>query len=158
MSEVDYETHPSWGMIGVNKVNGGSGKNFFGSDIQTNHFIEITIRQAEKGRKFNKDFYCGDTKITTVLLTPLQFAEMITLMNTGDGVPCTIDFTQKQGYIQFKSEQSKLELIIQERENSINEAFNKLLMSIIFCFVFIEFSKFVNSVSVFVLNVSKLVI
>lgn len=113
------------GMIGVSRVQQGSRK-LFGSDVETNDAILLTIKRAEKCRELNRTWVHGTEKITEVLLTPYQFAEMITLMNYGDGVPCTIKFTQNDGWIDFKPEEDKFKLILDERKESLNERFKEL--------------------------------
>lgn len=123
----DYKTDKSWGMVGLHRATTIGTEKFFGSDVKTNNVIILTIKQAEKSRSLNRDFVCGKETIAEVVLTPNQFAEMITLMNYGDGVPCTIRFTQKDGFIEFKPEDNKLDLILKEREQHINSSFNGLI-------------------------------
>ena len=48
-------------------------------------------------------------------------------MNYGDGVPCTIRFTQKDGFVEFKPEENKLDLILEERKKHIDSTFNGLV-------------------------------
>lgn len=129
MDNFEYKTDKSWGVVGLSRVHGVD-KKLFGSDVITNDAVVLRIKQAEKSRSLHKTWVCGKTDIVEVILTPNQFAEMITLMNVGDGVPCTIRFTQKDGFIDFKEEENKLDLIISEREKHIDNAFNGLEQSI----------------------------
>lgn len=125
----NFETDKSWGVVGLSRVH-GVGKKLFGSDVITNDAIILRIKQAEKSRSLHKTWVFGKSDIVEVILTPNQFAEMITLMNVGDGVPCTIRFTQKDGFIDLKEEENKLDLIISEREKHIDNAFDGLEQSI----------------------------
>lgn len=70
--------------------------------------------------------------IAEVEMSYSQFAEAITAMNVGDGVPCTIRFTEKDGYVKdrpFVSKQEQFEQefadhlsdIKQEASNTIDE-------------------------------------
>ncbi len=124
-NKEDFKTDKSWGMIGAYHVQ-GSANDFFQSDISTPNFIEIVIKTAQKQRGLNRDWVMGDKTICTVKLTPLQWAEMLTSMNTGDGVPCTIKYTETDGRIQFMPEDDKLEVIVQEQNEQVNKASNKL--------------------------------
>ncbi len=83
------EKHESYGMIGVNRQTGGN-DSLFGSSIKHNTQIAITIKRGEKNRHLNTDWYYGRETITEIVMSPTQFAEMITSLNAGDGVPCTL--------------------------------------------------------------------
>ena len=120
MKDKEYKTHRSWGMIGVSRCSGG-GKEFFQSDIPCGEFIQITIKTAEAKRKYNRDWVMGDKLLCQVKLTPMQWAEMLTLMNYGDGVPCTIQYTEKDGYVKFQKEEDKLELLIKETDEKVDK-------------------------------------
>ena len=125
--DFKYKTDKSWGMVGLKRATTTVSGKFFGSDVKTNNIIVLTIKQAEKARSLNRDFVSGRETIAEIILTPNQFAEMITLMNYGDGVPCTIRFTQKDGFVEFKPEENKLDLILEERKKHIDSTFNGLV-------------------------------
>lgn len=129
MKDEKYITHKSWGLIGFSRVH-GVGKKLFGSDVATDDAIIMTLKQAEKTRDLNRTWVHSKDEIAEVIMTPNQFAELITLMNVGEGVPCTIRFTQKDGFIDFKPEDDKIDLILEEREKHIDNAFNGLNESI----------------------------
>ncbi|CAE7860177.1 unnamed protein product [Symbiodinium microadriaticum] len=76
-------------MIGAYRTQGGDGK-LFGSSINHMHSIRISIKRAEKHRDLNEDRYYGKEQLVEVELSPSQFAQFITSMNIGDGVPCTL--------------------------------------------------------------------
>lgn len=120
MENKKYETHRSWGMIGVARCSGG-GNGFFQSDIHCGEYIQLTIKTAQKQRSLNKDWVMGDEILCQVKLTPMQWAEMLTLMNYGDGVPCTIQYTEKDGYVKFQQEEDKLELLLKETDEKVDK-------------------------------------
>lgn len=113
-----FEKDKSWGTIVFNRCYGGGGTELFGSDIKNNTYIELTIKHAQKCRSLGRDFTMGDDTVVQVKLSPLQFSELLTNMNVGDGVPCTIKYTQKDGFIEYKSEKRKIEIISAEREKA----------------------------------------
>lgn len=115
----EYETHESWGMIGASHCTCNSRK-FFQSDVPCHNLISITIKQAEKHRSLSRDWVMGKKTICEVYLTPMQWAEMLTNMNCGDGVPCTIRYTESNGLTDFKEEPSKLDLVLEETDNAID--------------------------------------
>lgn len=87
------ETHPSFGMISVTRVQGNPG-HLFGSSLDT-HYTSFRLR-IHQGKRYITDVgesrYGADLKnpIVEVQLSATQFTELITNMNVGDGVPCTI--------------------------------------------------------------------
>lgn len=115
------ETHESWGVVGFYR-NYGSERELFGSDVTNHNTIRLAIKQAKKQRDLGRDWTMGDNLICEVELSALQFAELLTNMNMGDGIPCTIRYTQKDGDIQYKSEKNKIDIIREEREKEIDDA------------------------------------
>ena len=85
------ERHPSYGMIGVHRVNGET--SLFQSDVKHYHFIRIEIKDARKVIHGTHEFIMGDTVVASVHMSEAQFAQMITQPNVGDGVPCTIHYS-----------------------------------------------------------------
>ena len=87
-----YE-HPSYGMMSISRYYGGDG-NFFGNDLPMvgSGGIEIVLKEATLERNANglhcDSFNPGKLKFR-VKMSHLQFAELITNMNT-TGVPVTI--------------------------------------------------------------------
>ena len=119
------EKHKSWGMVGFYH-NFGSGRELFGSDVTNHNTIRLTVKHAVKHRELGRDWTMGDDIICEVELSALQFAELLTNMNMGDGVPCTIKYTREDGYVDYKSEKSKIEVIQEERNAEIEKASSNL--------------------------------
>lgn len=87
-----YE-HPSYGMMSIARYYGGDG-NFFGNDLpmEGSGGIEIELKGATLERNANGlhcDFFNPGRLKFKVRMSHLQFAELITNMNT-TGVPVTI--------------------------------------------------------------------
>ena len=87
-----YE-HPSYGIMSITRYYGGDG-NFFGSDLpmEGSGGIEIELKEATLERNTNGlhcDFFNPRKLKFKVRMSHLQFAELITNMNT-IGVPVTI--------------------------------------------------------------------
>ena len=97
------ETHPAFGCISASRVNGGKG-HFFGSGIQHNHFVSITISTAERVRDKYGEHHFQRSSLMEVQLTTTQWAEFITTMNYGSGSPCTLYAMEQNGeYLPFPS-------------------------------------------------------
>lgn len=86
--------HPAFGVIGISRIHGTRDR-FFGSHVREHHdFIALRIFGASYQHDLGEDWIHADghLPIVEVELTPAQFASMLTTMNVGDGVPCTIKF------------------------------------------------------------------
>ena len=86
--------HPSYGMVSFSRSSvGGKGWRIFGSGVRTNHPISLRITKAKRSHHLNQDWYHGGIKeIIEVNMTESQFAQLITSLNQGEGVPCTISY------------------------------------------------------------------
>jgi hypothetical protein len=88
-STTDY--HESYGVALFSRRTGGA-YNLFGSSIKHGQTIALTISRASKKRDLHQDWIHGEEELIEVLMSPNQFAQMITSMNVGSGVPCTIQY------------------------------------------------------------------
>ena len=87
----DTYHHPSFGMLSFSRAHGGH-SNLFGSSIQHRDTIHMVLKEGTVSRDLNEDWYLGGPEIVEVEMSQSQFAELITSMNMGSGVPCTIKF------------------------------------------------------------------
>lgn len=127
-TSMERETfkHPAFGMIGFSRVSGGK-NTLFGSSIEHNDRIILKIKHGEQNRLLHEDWYYGRGLITEVEMSYSQFAECITAMNVGDGVPCTIRYTEKDGNIPaIAKNESKREQFRQEFSDKILKAMEKV--------------------------------
>lgn len=87
----DYETHPAYGMVAFNRVQGSPGKLFGSALPQHGTFIRLVVRQGSRKHDLGCDWVMGTgPSIVEAWLSASQFAELLTTMNIGDGVPCTL--------------------------------------------------------------------
>lgn len=94
MSISDKEAvdqHPSYGIIRFSRHNGDPGR-LFGSALQRQgSFVRMTVTEGECIHHLAYDRYHGKRDLLLeVDLSSAQFAELLTTMNHGDGVPCTL--------------------------------------------------------------------
>jgi len=101
MTDPDPTKHPSFGTVKFSRVSiGGGGARLFGSSLRDHaSAIKLTIRDAERVHRNGLDYICGGTELIEVWLSQAQFAELLTTMNIGTGVPCTIRFIHDVGVI-----------------------------------------------------------
>ena len=91
-------SHPSYGTLAFTRSTGGATP-LFGSSIEHRDTISMTLYHAECTRGLNQDWIHGDKPIAKVEMSYSQFAEAITSMNMGTGVPVTVRWTEKDGEI-----------------------------------------------------------
>jgi hypothetical protein len=86
----ERHAHPSFGLIGVSRVT-SNGTRMFGSAIDHSSFIEVTVAHAELIRSPGYDRYVRKgIPLVRLRMSAAQYAELLTTMNCGDGVPCTL--------------------------------------------------------------------
>lgn len=126
------DKHDSYGMLQFNRSFGGS-TSLFGSSIQHRDIITMYLREGEVSRELNKDFYLGGNRIVECEMSYSQFAEMITSMNVGTGVPVTIRYIQGKGKIEdcpFIDKKKQYEEEFRNNLDKSNEKANDLLESV----------------------------
>ena len=79
-----------FGLIGFGRVNSSKAQSLVGSSIKHSNLISLTISTASKQRTFCTDHFFADKSIVEIYMSQSQFAECITSMNMGSGVPCTL--------------------------------------------------------------------
>ncbi|MCM1322859.1 MAG: hypothetical protein NC218_01600 [Acetobacter sp.] len=115
----------SYGMVGINRVGSGStlgDKQMFMSDVSVGNFMELTIKSARVERDLHHDWPFGEQTLIKIQLSPIQFSELITNMNVGDGVPCTISYTKEDGHIKYEPLPAKIDMIREEADEQISKA------------------------------------
>lgn len=117
MNGIKFE-HESYGMLDIYRTSGGV-RNLFGSDVKHSNTIKLRINNADYTRGLNNDWFYGKEPLIEIELSPVQFAEAITNMNT-QGVPCTIKYYNGKTMKDCPS-LSKKEMFRQEFQDDINE-------------------------------------
>ena len=91
-SKPTQHRHASYGMVGFSRTNGNS-RRLFGSALKSHYStirMKITPAIMEHDLHADQYFTAGNSAVIEIELSATQFAEAITSMNIGDGVPCTI--------------------------------------------------------------------
>jgi hypothetical protein len=82
--------HPSYGLARFTRGNSSRGIPLFGSSIQNKHTITFEIFRAEHKRDLSNDWFQPKEDLIKIEMSQNQFAELITNMNHGVGLPVTI--------------------------------------------------------------------
>ena len=86
--------HPSYGLVGFSRITCSPPEHLFGSSIKHSNIIRLEIHESELERAYQQNRYYAGKRLITVDLSPIQFADLLTHMNVGQGIPCTIVRTQ----------------------------------------------------------------
>lgn len=81
--------HETYGTLSVCRAQGGSHV-LFGSSIKHNTYMTISLHTAHVSRELSNDFICPDKTLFEVDMSPSQWAEFVSSVGVGAGVPCTI--------------------------------------------------------------------
>ncbi len=83
--------HPSYATIGFYRQQTHD-HDLFGSSIKHRNTISCVIYNASLTRDLSSDWIHGENKLIEVEMSYSQFAEAITSLNMGTGVPCTLQY------------------------------------------------------------------
>lgn len=85
------DRHESYGMIGFARIYGGGKRRLFGSSLRDHgSSMILRIHTAHRKHGLSEDRTFADKKLIEVELSSAQFATLLTTLNVGDGVPCTL--------------------------------------------------------------------
>lgn len=88
--EKEFE-HESYGMVGFSRMTGDSGRLFGSALPNQGTFIRLRLTKGIRRHALGRDWYHGELEsMFEVDLSSAQFAELLTGMNVGSGIPCTI--------------------------------------------------------------------
>jgi hypothetical protein len=114
-------SHPSYGTLLFNRAYGWKTP-LFGSSVEHRNVITMELRHADITRGLNRDDIYGHNPIVRVEMSYSQFAEAITSLGQGTGVPVTIRYTEKDGEIPPCDFVSKREQFTEEFKEQTNKA------------------------------------
>lgn len=94
--EPEREKHPSWGVVTLHRTScGPRGASLFQSDVLHREYMTLRVIEAERQRSLGGDHvYANGVPVIEVKLSMLQWAELVSSVNNGGGVPCTLDFVR----------------------------------------------------------------
>lgn len=126
-------SHPSYGSLAFSRRTGDATP-LFGSSIEHRDVIAMTLYHANMTRGLNNDYVHGDKKIVEVEMSYSQFAEAITSMNMGSGVPVTIRWTEMDGQISpcdFISKREQFANEFKEKRQKVTDESQQIIKDVI---------------------------
>ena len=113
--------HPAYGLLEFSRRSGGRGKALFGSSIEHNDTISMSLKQGKLTRGLNTDWYNDIGTIVEVEMSYAQFADAITSLNISPGVPCTIRFQKGVGMLPHPEFTNKRDQYTQELKSELDK-------------------------------------
>lgn len=118
-------THPSFGIIEFTRVNGIN--NFFGSDLEQDHYIQLTISEGEKVSDLSSERFYPNKRILKARMTATQFSELITSLNIGSGVPCTLEIVNDKIIEKLPKQENRKEFVHRKFKDRLKEFSSNLI-------------------------------
>lgn len=126
--EGNIDKHPSYALLSFSRVS-GRGQTLFGSSIQHDNTIRMKVKPAKLERNLNTDWFLSDGReFLEIEMSYSQFAEAITSMNMGEGVPVTLRYLNGDEIERpdFKNKRLEFENEFQERMDVIEKKLKQL--------------------------------
>ena len=117
--ERERISHESFGQIRFNRVSGNA--NFYGSELTQNHYISLEIYNSEIERDLSQDWYYNKKQVLRLRMSSGQFSELITNMNSGSGIPCTLEYIQGKAVAELPTQESRKEFVHRKFEDRMKE-------------------------------------
>lgn len=90
------ESHPSYGQLSIHRQSGGYGA-LYGSAIDHQETICLSIQRSVKhSSPYHESYFSNMNPLVEVVMSAAQFAEAITTLNIGSGIPCTLKTVRGQ--------------------------------------------------------------
>lgn len=110
MKEREKLNHEAFGQISLTRTV-STGMPFYGSELEQDHYISLEVHHSEFERDLTQDRYYTKGQILRLRMSSGQFAEMITSMNYGSGVPCTIERINGKKIEELPKQESRKEFV-----------------------------------------------
>lgn len=131
INDYTIDRHPSYGAITLGRVSSGGAHPMYGSSVKHRNTIRLTVHHGECKRMLAGDWYSPRDKIVEVEMTQNQWAELVSSVGMGAGVPCTIRWLD--GPVEeppYKSKVSQFQSEFQETMNGAIESADEAIKKI----------------------------
>ncbi len=110
MEQEENFKHPAFAQIRFSRVNGHT--NFYGSELEQSHYIEMVVQKSSVRRELSRDWYfANEVPLIQIRMTAGQFSELITSLNQGSGVPCTVEVLNQAKVEKMPKQESRKEFV-----------------------------------------------
>jgi hypothetical protein len=125
--EREEHKHPSFGQISFSRVSCNPSQNFYGSELPQSHYITMEVSNSEVLRDLSQDrYHTIGIPLIKLRMSSGQFAEMITSLNMGSGVCCTIERLGINKVEDLPEQESRKEFVHQKFEDRMRMFANSI--------------------------------
>lgn len=114
-------THESYGMLSFTRIQSNRKRPLFGSSLTHTNTINVKVSRAVSERRHNQDWYFPTEVLIELDISPTQFIDAITNMNT-IGVPCTLRYVNGE-----EMEDCPFEPVVETFEKELNDDIKNIL-------------------------------
>lgn len=120
--EDERYSHESFGQISFSRIQSNPPEKFYGSELDQSYYIQMTIQKSEVNRTLSQDWYFArEIPLAQVRMSSGQFAELITSMNMGSGIPCTIEMINQVPMAKLPEQESRKEFVHRKFEDRMKD-------------------------------------
>lgn len=120
IEEAEFDRHASYGAITIGRLQSGEGHPMYGSSVKHRNTIRLTVHHGERKRMLSGDWYYAGNRIVEVEMTQNQWAELVSSIGMGEGIPCTIRWLN--GPVEEPPFQSKVTQFQDEFQRYLDDA------------------------------------
>jgi hypothetical protein len=117
--EATY-THPAYGQVSVSNVSGGI--YLYGSDFHHQNYVALRINRSELNRNLSNDWPHAREELVEIAMSESQWATLVSSMNRGEGVQCTLQHYQRKMVPQIPRIEGKIAQFRAEGSEAAEEA------------------------------------
>lgn len=115
--EEERVKHESFAQISFSRIQSNS-TTFYGSELPQDHYIQMEVVPSEINRTLTQDWYFAHgIPLIKLRMSSGQFSEMITSMNRGSGIPCTLEQIDGRTIQQLPQQESRKEFVHRKFED-----------------------------------------
>jgi len=89
--------HPAFGVVTVTRPSSSPGTTLFGSDLQHQHFISVSIQTAEMERDLNRDWVFPTGGVLEFSMSEAQWARFVSGAGRSQATPITLTRVKENG-------------------------------------------------------------
>ena len=122
--DSEVTTHPAYAQISIGRTTGHF--NLYGSDLNHNHAIHLTISRSKHHRDLHRDSYLEEKELLEVYLSEHEWATLLSSMNIGGGVPCTLRSVMGEMVPQIPPPPSRRDQFKNEAKQTMRDAYAQI--------------------------------
>jgi len=124
--EEERVKHESFAQISFSRIQSNSAR-FYGSELPQDHYIQMEVLPSEINRTLTQDWYFAHgTPLIKLRMSSGQFSEMITSMNRGSGIPCTLEYVDGRKIQDLPQQENRKEFVHRKFEDRMKMFADKI--------------------------------